>query len=129
MRLFRVIVPVGSVEGAAAFYGRVLGFPGRRVSSGRLYFDCEGTILTCYDPRADGDLSPDAPAPTPNPGHLYIATDDLPGVRRRLVEQLGDRGVGPIEDQTWGERTVYANDPWGNRLCFVDRGTMFTGAR
>jgi catechol 2,3-dioxygenase-like lactoylglutathione lyase family enzyme len=129
VRLFRVIVPVGSIEGAAAFYARVLGAQGRRVSPGRHYFDCEGTILACYDPRADGDAPPQSPAPAPNPGHLYLATDDLNGTRRRLVEQLGERGVGPIEDQPWGERTIYANDPWGNRLCFVDRGTMFTGAR
>lgn len=123
MRLYRVILPVGDIEGAAAFYARVLGLPGLRVSRGRHYFDCEGTILACYDAIADGD----GRAIGPNPEHIYLATDDLAGARRRLVGELGDRAVGPVEDQPWGERTLYAVDPWGNRLCFVDRATMFTG--
>ncbi len=33
----------------------VLGVAGERVSPGRHYFDCEGVILACFDPRADGD--------------------------------------------------------------------------
>lgn len=125
MRLFRVIVPVGDIEAAASFYGRVLGASGERVSRGRHYFDCEGTILACYDSSADGD----GKSAGPNPEHVYIATDDLLGAWRRLVSELGERGVSPIEDQVWGERTVYASDPWGNRLCFVDRATMFVGRR
>ncbi len=56
MHLFRVIVPVEDVERAAAFYARLLGVDGERVTSGRHYFDCEGTILACWDPVADGDL-------------------------------------------------------------------------
>lgn len=123
MRLFRVIVPVGDINAAEAFYGRVLGVAGRRVSPGRHYFDCEGTILACYDARADGDAAPVAS----NQGHLYIATDDLAGARRRLAAEMGERALSPIEDQPWGERTLYTCDPWGNRLCFVDRATMFTG--
>jgi extradiol dioxygenase family protein len=44
-RLFRVIVPVSDIERAAHFYGALLGDVGQRVSPGRHYFDCEGTIL------------------------------------------------------------------------------------
>jgi len=54
-RLYRIILPVPDIEGASAFYGSVLGMPGQRVSPGRHYFDCGGTILACYDPVADGD--------------------------------------------------------------------------
>lgn len=54
-RLYRVIVPVVGIEASASFYAAVLGEPGRRVSPGRHYFDCEGTILACFDPEADGD--------------------------------------------------------------------------
>jgi catechol 2,3-dioxygenase-like lactoylglutathione lyase family enzyme len=54
-RLYRVIVPVNDVEAARVFYERVLGAAGRRVSPGRHYFDCEGTILACFDPQVDGD--------------------------------------------------------------------------
>lgn len=125
MRLFRVIVPVGDIDAAASFYGRVLGMPGERVSRGRHYFHCEGTILACDDAVADGDGA----RVGPNPGRVYLATDDLSGAWRRLVADLGERGVSPIEDQPWGERTVYASDPWGNRICFVDRATMFVGGR
>ena len=55
VRLYRVIVPVGDIELAAEFYETLLSSPGERVSPGRHYFDCGGTILACYDPVADGD--------------------------------------------------------------------------
>ena len=53
MRLFRVIQPVDDIELAARFYAQLLGFAGERVSPGRHYFDCGGTILACYDPVRD----------------------------------------------------------------------------
>jgi hypothetical protein len=56
--LFRVILPVSDIEAAASFYARLLEMPGTRVSSGRHYFDCGGTILACYDALADGDSEP-----------------------------------------------------------------------
>ena len=73
VRLFRVILPVSDIEKAAAFYSKLFGMPGERVSPGRHYFNCGGTILACYDPRADGD---DFDA-KPNPDHIYFAVDDL----------------------------------------------------
>jgi hypothetical protein len=27
----------------------------------------------------------------------------------------------------WGERSFYADDPWGNPLCFVEEGTVYAG--
>jgi hypothetical protein len=51
MRLFRVIVPVSDIGAAARFYEELLGLPGKRVSSGRHYIDCEGTILALFSPR------------------------------------------------------------------------------
>lgn len=125
MRLFRVMVPVRDIEAAASFYGRVLGLPGRRVSAGRHDFGCDGAMLSCIHAVAGdgGEVS------RPNPGRICVATDDLNGTRRRLVGELGDRGVGPIEDHPCGERAVDAVDPWGNRLCFVDRATVCAGRR
>ena len=38
--------------------------PGSRVSSGRHYFDCGGTILACYDALADGDAEQVGPIPS-----------------------------------------------------------------
>jgi hypothetical protein len=26
----------------------------------------------------------------------------------------------------WGEKSFYATDPWGNELCFVQEGTLYT---
>src|SRR6266436_7974612 len=81
-RLFRVIVPVSSINEAAAYYSAVLEQTGMRISPGRHYFDCGGTILACFDPRADGD-SWDA---RPNPDHVYFAVDDLESVFERAKQ-------------------------------------------
>lgn len=121
--LFRVILPVAGIEAAAAFYAKVLALPGTRVSEGRHYFDCGGTILACYDAVADGD-----PAPVPpNPQYVYFAVDDVESTRRRVAE-AGGRDVTAIETRPWGERSFYAHDPFGNPICFVDTRTRFTGA-
>ncbi len=121
MKLYRVIVPVGDIEKAAAWYGRVLGFAGERVSDGRHYFNCGGTILACFDPKADGHEGEAAPLPD----YIYLSTDDLDGVRGRL----GDAVENDIATRPWGERSFYARDPWGSGLCFVEKGTEFPGRR
>jgi len=122
-KLFRVIVPVSDIDEAARFYATVLALPGERVSPGRHYFPCEGTILACFDPRADGD---DWDA-IPNPDHVYFAVDDLEATFTRC-RSAGCGGIDErIEQRPWGERSFYAADPFGNKLCFVDRKTVFTG--
>lgn len=132
MKLFRVILPVTDIEKAARFYGAVLGADGIRVSPGRHYFDCEGTILACFDPRADGD-GRDA---QPNPEHIYFAVNDLERLYRAarqagaLFPEESAPGVGPMGEivtRPWGERSFYAIDPFGNNLCFVAHETLFTG--
>ena len=130
-RLFRVILPVRDIERAAQFYSAVLDSPGVRVSPGRHYFDCGGTILACFDPNADGD----GYEPAPNPEWLYFAVEDVEGTRRALVaaggklsdEQVHGAPAGETVTRPWGERSFYAFDPFGNRLCFVDESTVFTG--
>lgn len=123
---------MSEIEAAAAFYRRVLGHPGRRISPGRHYFDCDGTILACFDPRADGDGYDARPLPEP----VYIAVEDLDStfaLARAAGAQLPDDVVpdigplGAIARRPWGERSFYASDPFGNPLCFVSRGTEFTG--
>jgi uncharacterized glyoxalase superfamily protein PhnB len=122
-RLFRVIVPVSSINEAAVFYSGVLEEPGMRISPGRHYFDCGGTILACFDPRADGDAW-DAKR---NPDHVYFAVDDLEACQTRVSKQPNGSILRPIETQVWGERSFYCTDPFGNKLCFVDARTLFTG--
>lgn len=123
-RLFRVILPVSDIEHAARFYGALLDTPGMRVSGGRHYFNCGGTILACFDPRADGDPW-DA---RPNPDHVYFAVPDLDAFHaraQRLDCQMLERA---IQFRPWGERSFYLRDPFGNKVCFVDQTTTFTGA-
>jgi len=122
MRLFRVIVPVSDIDAAARFYEELLGQSGTRVSSGRHYIDCEGTILALFSPREDTDPW-DA---RPNPEPIYFAVDDLEAVQQRAME-MDARIDDPIEVQPWGERSFYLRDPYGNRLCMVARDTLFTG--
>jgi len=122
-RLFRVIVPVSNIDEASAYYAAVLGDPGRRISPGRHYFGCGQCILACFDPRADGDPW-DA---KPNPEHIYFAVDDLEEYFRRVSQQAKACISRPIEKQPWGERSFYCSDPFGNKLCFVDGATIFTG--
>jgi len=40
----------------------------------------------------------------------------------------GESG-GALVTRPWGELSFYANDPFGNGLCFVDASTVFTGRR
>jgi catechol 2,3-dioxygenase-like lactoylglutathione lyase family enzyme len=116
-----VILPVSDIEQAASFYRELLGSHGRRVSPGRHYFDCGGTILACYDPHADGD-SFDA---RPNLGHVYFAVADLDATFARAKKA----GCASLDDwitiQPWGERSFYAQDPFGNPICFIDEKTVF----
>jgi uncharacterized glyoxalase superfamily protein PhnB len=122
-KLFRVILPVSSIEKAARFYSLMLGMPGERVSPGRHYFNCGGTILACFDPRADGD---DFDSP-PNPNYVYFAEADLDGAFQR-AKTAGCLEVDrEIKTMPWGERMFYAKDPFGNPISFVDEQTLFTG--
>jgi hypothetical protein len=31
-----------------------------------------------------------------------------------------------VIERPWGERSFYVTDPWGNELCFVKEGTLYT---
>lgn len=123
LHLYRVIMPVGDIDKAQAFYAQLLGVPGNRVSPGRHYFDCGGTILACFDPQADGD----GVEARPNPDHVYIAVDDLEAVFTRAKQAACSWIEKDIATRPWGERCFYAKDPFGNPICFVDDRTLFTG--
>jgi predicted enzyme related to lactoylglutathione lyase len=124
-RLFRVILPVSDIDRAALFYGRLFAMTGERVSPGRHYFDCGGTILACVDPRADGDPY-DA---RPNLEPVYFAVEDIESVFERAQSAGCNELDEAIATQPWGERSFYARDPFDNPICFVDEKTMFTGSK
>ncbi len=124
--LYRVIQPVTDIEAATGFYSAVLGEPGERVSPGRHYFRCGGTVLACYDPQADGDGLEDGWRHHANQ-YLYFAVSNLQDVLQRVIDAGGSKD-GDIEDMPWGERLFYAKDPFGNPIAFVDEATVFVGA-
>ena len=126
LKLYRVIVPAYDIEIAVKFYSKILGFDGERISPGRHYFDCGGTILACYDPEADGDGRGDGWQPHFNQ-YIYLAVDNLEAVFG-LVEAAGGRIEAAIEKKPWGERLFYARDPSGNPISFVEAQTVFTGS-
>ena len=125
MRLFRVTLEVGDTEAARRFYGTLLGTRTRPVGGGRSYVDCGGVLLALL---STGD------APKAGPQDLYFEVDDLEAAHARATglgclseaDVHGDAG-GAIVTRPWGEKSFYAEDPWGNGLCFVQSGTIFTG--
>jgi predicted enzyme related to lactoylglutathione lyase len=122
-RPYRIILPVSDIERAAVFYQALLQVPGERVSPGRHYFDCGGTILACFDPKADGDKF----EARPNPDHIYFAVPDLEATYDR-ASHAGCRHIDEkIRKMPWGERMFYATDPFGNPIAMVDEKTVFTG--
>ena len=126
VRLYRVILPVDNIERAAEFYTDLLGLVGERVSPGRHYFDCGGTILACYEPIADGDGRGDGWHHHFNQ-YFYFAVKDLEAVFER-AKRLGCQALDEkIADMPWGERLFYTRDPFRNPICFVDERTLFTG--
>jgi len=123
--LYRIILPVPDIEKAARFYAAVLGEPGRRVSPGRHYFTCDGTILACFDQQADGDGTAHGWKFHPSQ-YLYFAVPDLEAALQRVQAAGGviDEGIATLP---WGERMFYARDPFGSLISFVDEKTKFTG--
>jgi catechol 2,3-dioxygenase-like lactoylglutathione lyase family enzyme len=121
-KLFRVILPVKDIDTAEVFYSSLLNMKGKRVSPGRHYFNCGGTILACYDPRKDTD---DFDLP-PNPDHIYFSVSDLNAIFAR-ANKLGAPIMDQIGKRPWGETSFYMQDPFGNKICFVQEETVFTG--
>lgn len=122
VRLYPVILPVSYIEQASSFYASIFDIPVSRVSSGRHYFNCGGTILACFDPKADGD-SFTLPS---NPDPVYFAVPS-PEYTYERVKKTGCPVDGSIETQPWGEQCFYTKDPFGNPICFADQKTLFLG--
>jgi catechol 2,3-dioxygenase-like lactoylglutathione lyase family enzyme len=126
-KIFRVTIEVADLDKAAAFYGKLLGTDGKRHPGARHYFDCGGVILAVLDPSRGGLT------PTPGPKSLYFAVGDVGAVHAR-AKQLGalapykvhGEDAGAVIERPWGEKSFYVVDPWGNDLCFVEDGTLYT---
>jgi uncharacterized glyoxalase superfamily protein PhnB len=127
-KLFRIALQVADLDQASAFYSKLLDDPGRRIRGSRHYFDCGPVILAIVDVTA-GHL-----APQPIPDYVYFAISNLDQIYERAKamnclakEDVHGADAGAIVTRPWGERSFYAEDPWGNGLCFVEEQTLFTG--
>jgi catechol 2,3-dioxygenase-like lactoylglutathione lyase family enzyme len=121
--IFRMIVPISDTAKAVEFYTALLGAEGRNVGGGRFYFDCGAVILALLE-TVKG----------PIPEYIYFSVSDLEAVHKRAeglgclsADDVHGAAAGQINRRPWGERSFYAFDPFGNGLCFVDEGTLFTG--
>ena len=122
---FRLTVEVGNLDQAAEFYNKLFDTKGLRSPGERVYIQAGPVALQVVDVSASS--APHAAAKS-----LYFTVKDLDAVHYRatmlgaLSEELvhGSPG-GQIARRPWGERSFYAEDPWGNPLCFVEAGTTF----
>lgn len=127
MKIFRITVEVANLDQAAQFYGKLLANPGKRHPGARHYFDVGGVILAVIDPTQGGMK------PTPCPKSIYVACDELEPVHARARElaalspfAVHGQPAAEITRRPWGEVSFYVTDPWGNELCFVEEGTLYT---
>jgi catechol 2,3-dioxygenase-like lactoylglutathione lyase family enzyme len=109
----QVACPAGSEDALRAFYGDVLGMtevpkPEVMARRGGAWFRAGGVELHL---GAEDDFVPD------RKGHPGILVDDLDDVAARLT-----RAEWPLrwDDDFPGFRRFYANDPFGNRMEFLE---------
>ena len=126
-KLFRVTVEVANLDEAATFYAKLFNTDGKRHPGARHYFDCGGVILAVLDVSQGGMV------PTPGPKSLYFAVKDLDAVHARATNlkalapyKVHGQAAGEPIKRPWGERSFYVVDKWGNDLCFVEEGTLYT---
>jgi len=126
-QFFRLNVEVGDLDSAILFYTKLLGIEGRRQAGSRCYFECGPVTLQVLDVSSERQPHPAAKA-------LYFTVKDLEAVyeRAKALHSLSDVEVhdaagGVIVVRPWGERSFYAKDLWGNPLCFIEEGTVYTG--
>lgn len=126
-QFFRLNVEVADLDAAVRFYSELLGVQGRRQPGARCYFDCGPVNLSVIDVSSVGKPHTAAKA-------LYFTVKDLDAAFGRAKalgclsqESVHDAPGGGIVVRPWGERSFYAVDPWGNPLCFVEEGTVYTG--
>jgi predicted enzyme related to lactoylglutathione lyase len=126
-QFFRLSVEVGNLDEAIAFYSKLLDLQGRKQPGARCYFEAGPVTLSVLDVSSVGQPHTAAKA-------LYFTVKDLDAAFARAKElnclsreSVHDAPGGGIVVRPWGERSFYVEDPWGNPLCFVEEGTVYTG--
>lgn len=111
----QIAAPEGCEAAARDFYGALLGMaeiekPPLLRARGGVWFSC-GTQQVHIG--VDRNFAPAKKA------HPALAVRDLDELRKTLAA----RGITAIDDDTIpGTRRFYAEDPWGNRVEFVQMG-------
>jgi len=109
----QIAAPEGCESAARDFYGSVLGMkeiekPPVLRARGGCWFECGSQQ---FHIGVERDFRPSRKA------HPAFAVFDL----NELREAMKARGVNVVEDDNLpGTRRFYAEDPWGNRLEFVE---------
>lgn len=123
-KIFRIILEVADLNKAAAFYAELLSSKGRIVGGGRCYFDSDDVILALLE----------AKNPQKIPQYIYFSVNNLNEIHARAkkldclsTEMVHGSSAGEIIKRPWGELSFYAQDPYGNGLCFVDEKSVFAG--
>ncbi len=122
--LFRLNIEVADVSQAAHFYGVLFDMPARPQAGARVYVTAGPVTLQIVE----------SPQPHLAAKALYFTVSDLDAVQARAaslacLSKMMVHGLvgGDINVRPWGERSFYADDPWGNPLCFVEAGTVYRG--
>ncbi|MGA8617655.1 MAG: VOC family protein [Candidatus Sulfotelmatobacter sp.] len=126
-QFFRLNVEVGDLDAATSFYAKLLDVHGRKQPGHRCYFDCGPVALQVLDVSSHSLPHPAAKALYFTVKNLEAAFDRAKGLSCLSREEVHDAPGGGIVVRPWGERSFYAEDPWGNPLCFVEEGTVYTG--
>ncbi len=126
-KLFRVTLEVSNLEEAVTFYAKLFDTEGKRHPGARHYFNCGGVIAAVID-VSQGGLTP-----TPGPKSLYFAVKDVDAVHERAKSlkalapyKVHGEAAGEVKTRPWREKSFYVVDKWGNDLCFVEEGTLYT---
>lgn len=126
-QFFRLNIEVGDLKSAISFYTKLLGIEGRKQAGSRCYFECGPVTLQVLDVSSERQPHPAAKALYFTLGNLEAVHDRAKALQCVSREGVHDAPGGGIVVRPWGERSFYAEDPWGNPLCFVEAGTVYTG--
>ncbi len=109
----QIAAPTSCEAAARRFYGDVLGLP--ELEKPASLQARGGCWFACGSHQVHIGVDPDFRAA--RKAHVAFSASDLNGLRARLASQ----GFRTADDDTLpGRRRFYCDDPWGNRLEFVE---------
>jgi catechol 2,3-dioxygenase-like lactoylglutathione lyase family enzyme len=109
----QIAAPVGCEDAARKFYGSILGM--KEIEKPPLLRARGGCWFECGDQQLHVGVEQDfRPARKAHPAFAVADFDEL-------RQALAGHGVAVTDDENLpGTRRFYAEDPWGNRLEFVE---------